>query len=88
MRFAVIENSVVINAIIADSVDIAEKVTGFKCVASDEASAGYSYDSIDDAFIPPMPECGHDGLTLNDLKRWECKDCEAEIKQRLASVEE
>jgi hypothetical protein len=36
------------------------------------AGIGYTYDPIDDAFIPPMPECGHDELTLNDLKRWEC----------------
>tara|TARA_R110000822_G_scaffold178193_1_gene318134 strand:+ start:154 stop:417 length:264 start_codon:yes stop_codon:yes gene_type:complete len=80
MRFAVIENSVVINAIIADSVDIAEKVTGFKCVASDEASPGYSYDPIDEIFIAPMPECGHDELLLNALKRWECKTCQEKIR--------
>jgi len=41
------------------------------------AGLGYTYDPIDDAFIPPMPECGHDSLLLNDLKRWECADCEA-----------
>lgn len=44
------------------------------------AGIGYSYDPIDDAFIAPMPECGHDALTLNDLKRWECADCEAAFK--------
>jgi hypothetical protein len=38
------------------------------------AGIGYSYDPVDDAFIPPMPECGHDELTLNDLKRWECEN--------------
>lgn len=36
------------------------------------AGIGYTYDPIDDAFIAPMPECGHDELTLNDKKRWEC----------------
>ncbi len=36
------------------------------------AGVGYTYDPIDDAFIAPMPECGHDELTLNQLKRWEC----------------
>lgn len=41
------------------------------------AGIGYTYDPIDDAFIPPMPECGHDELLLNDLKRWECAACEA-----------
>jgi hypothetical protein len=39
------------------------------------AGIGYTYDPIDDAFIAPMPECGHDELMLNDLKRWECSEC-------------
>lgn len=39
------------------------------------AGVGYTYDPIDDAFISPMPECGHDELTLNNLKRWECEEC-------------
>jgi hypothetical protein len=41
------------------------------------AGIGYTYDPVDDAFIAPMPQCGHDSLLLNDLKRWECADCEA-----------
>ena len=41
------------------------------------AGVGFTYDPIDDAFIAPMPECGHDTLLLNNLKRWECADCEA-----------
>jgi hypothetical protein len=45
------------------------------------AGVGFTYDPIDDAFIPPMPTCGHDSLLLNDLKRWECATCEAEAKQ-------
>ena len=36
------------------------------------AAIGYTYDPIDDAFIAPMPDCGHEELFLNDLKRWEC----------------
>jgi hypothetical protein len=36
------------------------------------AGIGYTYDPIDDAFIAPMPQCGHEELFLNDLKRWEC----------------
>jgi hypothetical protein len=36
------------------------------------AGIGYTYDPIDDAFIAPMPKCGHEELILNDLKRWEC----------------
>lgn len=50
------------------------------------AGIGYTYDPIDDAFIPPMPECGHDGLALNDLKRWECTDCAIEFGERLESI--
>ena len=38
------------------------------------AAVGYTYDPIDDAFIAPMPECGHDELTLNKEKRWECSN--------------
>lgn len=39
------------------------------------AGIGYTYDPIDDAFIAPMPECGHEQLLLNDKKRWECSTC-------------
>ena len=52
------------------------------------AGVGFSYDPIDDAFIAPMPECGHDSLTLNDLKRWECDHCAADIAEQMASIEE
>lgn len=45
------------------------------------AGIGYTYDPIDDAFISPIPECGHDSLLLNELKRWECADCDAETLQ-------
>jgi hypothetical protein len=36
------------------------------------AGIGDTYDPIDDAFISPMPECGHDELELNELKQWRC----------------
>jgi len=39
------------------------------------AGIGYTYDPIDDAFIPPIP-CDHAELTLNDRKRWECENDE------------
>jgi len=38
------------------------------------AGIGFTYDPIDDAFIAPMPECGHNELTLNSQKRWECSN--------------
>ena len=40
------------------------------------AGIGYTYDPIDDAFIAPMPQCGHDELTLNDKKQWKCTNGE------------
>lgn len=52
------------------------------------AGIGFTYDPIDDAFIPPVIECGHSELTLNDKKKWECAACESEILERMASVEE
>lgn len=44
------------------------------------AGIGYTYDPIDDAFIPPMPNCNHDELLLNSLKRWECSNVEHETQ--------
>lgn len=40
------------------------------------AGIGYDYDPIDDAFIAPMPQCGHQELLLNNSKRWECSNDE------------
>ena len=37
------------------------------------AAEGFTYDPIDDAFIPAIP-CDHDELTLNDQKRWDCSN--------------
>jgi hypothetical protein len=52
------------------------------------AGIGYTYDPIDDAFIAPMPTCGHDQLILNNLKRWECSHGDHEITelQRLPRI--
>ena len=38
------------------------------------AGVGFTYDPIDDAFISPYPECGHEELLLNSEKRWECSN--------------
>ena len=42
------------------------------------AGIGFTYDSIDDAFIAPMPNCGHEELLLNAQKQWECNNVEHE----------
>jgi hypothetical protein len=65
-----------------------EEFRGKKCVRTsynskiryNYAGIGYTYNPIDDAFIAPAP-CSHNTLTLNDLKRWECADCDAQIMQ-------
>lgn len=49
------------------------------------AGIGFTYDPIDDAFIPPTPECNHDELTLNIEKKWECSVCDENFKQWLDS---
>jgi hypothetical protein len=38
------------------------------------AAVSYTYDPIDDAFIAPMPECGHEELILTADKKWECSN--------------
>jgi len=40
------------------------------------AGIGFTYDPIDDAFIPPMPSCGHEELTLTSQKIWECSNAQ------------
>lgn len=69
-----------------------ENFAGQKCVRTsynaeingfryNYAGIGHIYDPIDDAFIAPMPECGHETLLLNIQKRWECETCAAEAMQ-------
>jgi hypothetical protein len=41
------------------------------------AGVGFTYDSVNDAFIAPMPDCGHETLLLTDKKVWECDECQA-----------
>ena len=68
---------------------------GQKCVRTSYSSSirfnyagiGFTYDPIDDAFIAPMPNCGHDELLLNELKRWECATCDDEFTKRMDSIE-
>lgn len=43
------------------------------------AGIGYIYDPLDDAFIAPMPECGHPELELNEFKHWICTNAEHQI---------
>ena len=64
-----------------------ENFRGQKCIRTSYnrkirfhfAGIGYSYDPIDDAFIPPMPNCGHNELKLTELKGWECSNVEHDL---------
>ena len=48
------------------------------------AGIGFTYDPIDDAFIAPMPQCGHNSLILTSNKKWDCSECEAIAKALLS----
>jgi hypothetical protein len=44
------------------------------------AGVGYEYDEVNDAFIAPKPNCGHDELTLNTADyRWYCENVEHDV---------
>jgi hypothetical protein len=83
------ENNIVTQVIVGrDEDDLIEGVTSWEeyygairtsyngKIRFNFAGIGFTYDPIDDAFIAPMPACGHDELTLNELKRWECTNGE------------
>jgi hypothetical protein len=55
--FAVIQDNIVINAIVADTKEIAEQVTGSTCVEyTDENPAGIGYTYDGENFIAPVVE--------------------------------
>lgn len=75
------KTNIVIRVIKADSLEWVESVyNGTWLETFDDASkrynfasAGYFYDSIDDAFIAPAP-CKHEELFLDDKKHWQCNN--------------
>jgi hypothetical protein len=69
MNYAVIENNKVVNIIVAESLDIAEAVTGKQCVVcedDDTPDIGCDYDGF--KFIKKQP---HPSWILNSEKEWE-----------------
>ena len=45
------------------------------------AGIGFTYDPVADAFVSPMPNCGHPELILNTTNyRWECNNAEHDLK--------
>lgn len=68
-NFAIIENEIVINAIVAESKAIAEEITGKTCVefnVTDSAEPGGTY--VGGVFIPRKPFAS---WVLNADNRWE-----------------
>jgi hypothetical protein len=56
-NFAVITGSTVSNIIVADTVEIAEEVTGCICIEYTDAKPagiGWTYDQHADVFVPPV----------------------------------
>ena len=57
-NYAVIDNGTVINTIVADSIEVAEEVTGKTCVAytdEDPISISWYWNADVNAYIPPSP---------------------------------
>jgi len=69
-HFAVIENGVVINTIIAETLEIAETVTNKTCVefelVAGSAGIGWGYDGTN--FIPPTPATVEAAFIANEPK--------------------
>lgn len=56
-NYAVIDNNIVINIIVADTKEIAEEVTGLTCVEyTDENPAGIGWTYDGENFISPVAE--------------------------------
>lgn len=56
-KFAVLENNVVENIILADTIEIAQQVTGKTCIEysdTNPAGIGWTYDG--EKFVAPQPE--------------------------------
>jgi hypothetical protein len=51
--YAVIENNKVTNVIVADSLEIAETVTGLTCIDITDKTAGINWDYVGGQFIAP-----------------------------------
>ena len=49
-------------------------------IRANYAGVGYVYDSVNDVFHAPKPDCGHKELFLNDVYQWNCQRCELDMK--------
>jgi hypothetical protein len=57
VKFAVLSGDIVSNVIVADSIEIAKKLTGLKCIMSESSSIGDVYDAeLGQFHSPVLPE--------------------------------
>ena len=71
-NYAVIDNQTVINTIVADSLEVAQEVTGQTCIEyTDEAPLGVNWywDTTANAYIQPAPYASW--VYNYELKAWE-----------------
>jgi len=72
MNIAIIENGIVVNTIVCESVELAESITGLTAVEyTDENPAGidWTYNSITNKFTPPQPFPSW--IYNEEIKQWE-----------------
>jgi len=54
--FAVIEDSLVVNVIVANTQEIATEVSGLQCVNITDEQVGIGYSYVNGEFMPPVTE--------------------------------
>jgi len=55
-NYAVIENNVVTNVIVAETLEIAQTVTGLQCVNVTNTGAGIGWSYVNNEFVAPVQE--------------------------------
>lgn len=71
MNIAIIENGIVVNTIICESIELAESITGLTAVEytdEDPAGIGWTYNSTTGEFRSPQPFLSW--IYNEDIKQW------------------
>jgi hypothetical protein len=63
VEFGVLRNTLIENVIVAESLEIAEKVTGQNCVLLPTIGVGIGWYYIDGVFTPPLQEDNTETIT-------------------------
>lgn len=72
MNIAIIENGIVINTIICESIELAESITGLTAVEytdTNSAGIGWTYNSTTEKFRPPKPYASW--IYNEEIEQWE-----------------